>query len=221
MNNFKKQILALAVGLLLLGGCLQAMEAEKNLIEFKGEKKLLSDWIAETLQSKEPEEHPFSVTAIVRFNNNKFVLQGDILSINNQDRKDIDNDNYVYCPMYSTQKTRVNPATYESVGAIIVGTKNKDACYNLALGEQHRILEPVKQKMAATKAEPRRPNRTTMQKKSIDRMSNMDSNNPIVKLLVTIKSLRSQLVQGSFSSNPFMVAPLDGWFLKKNYSARY
>lgn len=115
----KKIILLFALG---CASALNAMETKPELIEFEGAKHSLLDWIS-IIQFDH--RHPFSATLVVRMDRDKFVLKGDILSIDGQDLKDIEDNNYVYCQ-----------GDNEEVGTIILGTKNKQTCHDLALKVQ-------------------------------------------------------------------------------------
>lgn len=72
----------------------------------------------------DPKKEVFSVTHIVRFVDEHFVLKGDLCTIDEDDIKDVEAENFVYVPFYTLAKTRLSPGTYEEVGAIIVGTKD-------------------------------------------------------------------------------------------------
>jgi hypothetical protein len=71
-----------------------------------------------------PETDPFSVTSVIRFENNKFFLKGDILSLDEDDVTDIANGKFLYVPYYTMQKTRLSHGSYQEVGAIIIGSSD-------------------------------------------------------------------------------------------------
>jgi hypothetical protein len=129
-----KKIIFSAIILMNILSSLQAME---TYIEFKGEKKPLLGWIMASLLD---EKHPFSVTTVVRYDENKFILKGDILNLNEQDLNDINNSNYVYCSFYTLEKTRLSQGTYQEIGAIILGTKDQTMSQKLHFAKMKNLL---------------------------------------------------------------------------------
>lgn len=80
------------------------------------------------------EKHPFSVTLLFRYNsdNDSFVKIGnDILSALPEDIEEIGRDNYVYLPYVFMEKTRLSQGCYKELGAIVVGTTNKEIAESL------------------------------------------------------------------------------------------
>ncbi len=132
---------------------------EKTFIEFRKEKKLPLEWVIECFRNK---EHPFSITRVLRYYPDSFLRKegyleyGDVLSLQKYKYKaeatvddledkeliealeeesveDIKTSNFVYCPFYTLDKTRLNPTRFDNVGAIILGTTKESACREATL----------------------------------------------------------------------------------------
>ncbi|HLW73290.1 MAG TPA: hypothetical protein VKR54_04555 [Candidatus Babeliales bacterium] len=129
-----KKIIFSAIVVMKITSSLQAMDTN---IEFQGEKKPLLGWI---MVSQLNTKHPFSITSVVRYDTNEFILKGDILNLNEQDLNDISNNNYVYCPFYSLEKTRLSMGRYEEVGAIILGTTDQQAGQQLHFAKMRNLI---------------------------------------------------------------------------------
>jgi hypothetical protein len=101
----------------------ESVLAEKispEIIEFGGIKKPILGHIVQAQFN--PETDPFSVTSVVIYKENRFILKGDILALSEDDLNDIANGNFVYVPFYTRRKTRLG--NYQELGAIIVGSSD-------------------------------------------------------------------------------------------------
>ncbi len=114
-------------------------------IEFNGVKKPILNWISKCLlYGEKGKKEPFSVTSIIKSENDKFMYQGDIFSLNENDIKEINNGNSVYCSFYTIKKTRLSADDYEKVGAIILGTKDVEQCKFLGFSALHKNITTYK-----------------------------------------------------------------------------
>lgn len=98
---------------------------DKRKITFEGQEKYLLEHI---LQSKVQPTCKFSVTSVVKkVKEGHFEVQGDVLSLTENDiKKDIMSNNWVYIPSYTLAQTRLSNGGFEEIGAIILGTDDVD-----------------------------------------------------------------------------------------------
>jgi hypothetical protein len=98
------------------------MTPEPKLFEINGVSKPFLGHITQALLYSETD--PFSVTSLIRFKDNRFILKGDLLALDEEDLHDIDSGNFVYVPYYTLGKTRLSMGSYEEIGAVIVGSSD-------------------------------------------------------------------------------------------------
>lgn len=111
-------------------------------IAFYGEIKYLLDYIHDC--QFQPNYHKFGTTSVIRFANNVFTKQGDILDLTENDLSDVRNGNWVYTSYYASEKTRLSCGRHERIGAVILGTTDKNTAYDLQLATFRNIVNNSK-----------------------------------------------------------------------------
>ena len=99
-----------------------------KMITFNGQEKYLMRLI---IVCEYDRNHPFSVTQIVRKNNDRFDHIGEISDLNKQDFDNIHHLNYVHLDNHTYRPTRLSKGEIAPVGLLILGTTDKQSCLKL------------------------------------------------------------------------------------------
>lgn len=133
----KKMIFSIIAALSLMSSAQEV----KTCIEFQGEKKALIVWVGASLLDH---NHPFSVTSVIRYKDNTFVLKGDIVNLDEQEIQEIGAGNCVYFPFYTKTRTRLSGSEYQDIGAIVLGSKDPEIYDQLFLAANFNLIHQQK-----------------------------------------------------------------------------
>lgn len=100
----------------------QVFAEPKKIFEINGTKKSMAAHIIDAINDQ---QNLFSVTNLIQYQNDTFIIKGNVTDITPEDLSDIDTGNFIYTPDFTSKKMRFSKSSHHIVGALILGTHDK------------------------------------------------------------------------------------------------